>query len=78
MFVVNKTTNDVIGYTITDTDSSHDATNGYYAMDSPAQLLWRVHVPNDQQIIDVNSHHNIGNDILLYQLIVVVVQIDMG
>ena len=65
MFVVNKTTNDVIGYTITDTkltDSSHDATNGYYAMDTPAQLLWRVHIPNDQQIIEVKSHHNIGND----------------
>ena len=66
MFIVNKTTNDVIGYTITDTkltDSSHDTSIGYYAMDSPAQLLWRVHIPNDQQIIDVKSPHNIGNDI---------------
>ena len=63
MFVVNKTANDVIGYTITDTKltgSSHDTTNGYYTMESPAQLLWRVHIPHDQQIIDVKSHHNIG------------------
>ena len=66
LFVVNKTTNDVIGYTVTDTkltDGSRDTTNGYYAMESPAQLLWRVQIPHDQQIIDVKFHHNIGNDI---------------
>jgi len=54
LFVVNKITNDVIGYTVTDTkltDGSHDT--GYYPMESPAQLLWRVQIPHDQQIINL-------------------------
>ena len=59
----------MIGYTVTDiklADVSHDAINGYYTMESPAQLLWRIQIPHDQQIIDVKSHHNIGNDTLLW------------
>ena len=67
MFIVNKTSNDMIGYTVTDTEltgSPQDITNGYHATDSPAQLLWRVHIPDDQEIIDVKSHHSVGNDIL--------------
>lgn len=65
MFVVNKTTNDMIGYTITDTSlTTSPDTSGYHAIDSPAQLLWRVHIPNDQQIIEVKSHHNLGNNVL--------------
>ena len=64
MFIVNKTSNDVIGYSVTDTEltgSPQDITNGYYTTDPPAQLLWRVHIPNDQEIIDVKSHHSVGN-----------------
>ena len=66
MFIVNKTSNDVIGYTVTDTEltsNPQDITNGYYTTDSPAQSLWRVHIPNDQEIIDVKSHYSVGNDI---------------
>ena len=65
MFVVNKTSNDMIGYSVTDTrltDSLHDAASDYHTIDTPAQLLWRVHIPSDQQIIEVKSHHNIGNE----------------
>ena len=39
LFVVNKTTKDVIGYTVTNTkltDGSHDTINSYCAMESPA------------------------------------------
>lgn len=66
MFVVNKTTNDMIGYTITDNSltGSEDISSSYYILDSPAQLLWRIHIPNDQEIIEVKSHHTFGNNIL--------------
>jgi len=70
MFVVNKTTNDVIGYTITNTTlTTSQDTSSYHVVDSSAQLLWRVHIPNDQQIIEVKSHHNHGNSVL-YTLVI--------
>ena len=65
MYVVNKTTNDMIGYTVADTEltGSPHITSGYHTIDSPAQLLWKIHIPHDQEIIDVKSHRNIGNNI---------------
>ncbi|XP_065890097.1 ER membrane protein complex subunit 1-like [Dysidea avara] len=50
MFVVNKTSNDVIGYTTT-------TPQGTQHTGSLVRLLWSMHIPEEQEIIEVQSHH---------------------
>ena len=52
MFVVNKTSNDVIGYATT----IPQGTTQYTILP-----LWSVHIPEEQEIIEVQSHRHSGN-----------------
>jgi len=54
MFVVNKTNNDVIGYSITTPQGTQHT----------VRPLWSVHIPEEQEIIEVQSHRHSGNAIL--------------
>ena len=60
MFVVNKTSNDVIGYTATTPQGTENT-------DSLVQPLWSVHIPEEQEIIEVQSHRQSGMNYFLQQ-----------